>query len=62
MFPGVVSKSKGEMEENRKMLGKKYNNGGVWSLWCYGEAFATTPGHNFEKCQRERVRCTMVAR
>lgn len=62
MFAGLVSKSKSEMEENGKMLGTKYDNGGVRSLRCNGEAFATTSGHDFEKCQRERIRRTMVAR
>lgn len=43
--PGVVPKPKGEMAEDRKVLGTQYNNGRIWTVWCHGEQSRPLIGH-----------------
>lgn len=45
---GLVSKSPCKVAQNGKMLGTKYNNGGIWLVWRYGETFVAAAGYNFE--------------
>lgn len=62
VVPGVVSKSKSKMAQNREVLGPKYHNGGVWFIRGDGPTFLTASGDHFEKCEGKRVRCTVAIR
>lgn len=59
---GVVSEQEGEMAKNREVLGQEYHYGGIWPLWCYGEAFPSITRYHPEKRQRKRVRRSLAAR
>lgn len=50
---GVVSKQEGKVAKNGEMLGQKHHNGGIWSLWCDGEAFPTITRYYPEERQRK---------
>lgn len=61
-FSGVVPKSQSEMAQNRKMLGPKYDNGGVRLVRSDGAAQSAPPGNDPQEREGERVCSTLVAR
>jgi len=59
---GLVPEPASQVAKDRKVLGKKHDNGRVWTLRCYGQTFITTAGDYPEKCKGERMRRALVAR
>jgi len=50
---GLVPEPTSQVAKDRKVLGKKYDNGRVWTLRRYGQTFITTAGDYPEKCEGE---------
>ena len=42
LIAGLVPKPKSQVEKDREVLGKEYDNGRVWSVRCNGEALVAT--------------------
>jgi hypothetical protein len=58
----MVPEPESQMAENGEVLGPEYDNGGVRSVRCDGEAQPSTAGDDPQECQGERVRRSLASR
>lgn len=62
LFSGLVPKSKGEMAQDREVLGQEYHHGGVRTLRGDGETLVAPARNHSEERQGKRVRRPLAAR
>jgi len=57
---GLVPEQESQVAQDGEVLGQKYNNGRIWTLWSHGPALLATAGHYPEERQRKRMRCPLA--